>query len=349
MRNSPGFLPYLQEQLCSLAPKDLARINDPAGLDLSNLISQVARPQDHSVYDQYESEDVVVKNYSEVERSSLVSDTGRSALMSDEIAYCILAGDDKALKKIPGIDVTLLAIKLLQSQGMKHVWIMTSPSNHTAVESYLKELSWGSEVKLFQQFESVNLLPDNQLYLKDSSPSFYTCGSGDAIPALIKKGILGQFLNDGGKHIMFVNVDNVLAEPDINVLGQHIISQSPVTCELVLRENDDLGGVLCNHMGFDQVVEQYRFMTCFDSGAFKWLNTNTFLVRADLDFSTVRWKWHRLKKECNGQLVIQFERLIQDLTSTFQTQYIEVPREERFMPIKTHEDLENASRIFKKI
>lgn len=349
MRSSPGFLPYLQSQLHALGSEVLDKVNDPAGFDLSNLIEHVVRPRDHSVYDQYEVEDSAVKKWEDVDRSPTTTELGWKAISSGKLAYCILAEDVSALLKIPEINVTLLAIKLLQAQGLKHVWIMTSPSNHDSIASHLKEISSDVEVRLVQQFESVRLTPDNQLYLEDGNPSFYSCGPGDAIPALIKHGVLKEFLATGGEHVLFVNVNNLLAEPDVEVLGQHIVSNSPVTCEVVRREPHDEGGILCNHLGFDQFVARHRFSLSLEPDDFKWLSTDTFVVRADLDFSVVNWSWHRTKREFGGRLVVQHERLMHDLTATFQTQYVEVPREERFMPIRTPADLQGASRIFRKI
>lgn len=355
MRNSPGFLPYLQSQLHSLGREFLERINDPLGLSLSGLIDQVVNPQDHTVYDSYEVDERIVTQYSKI--SNETAAIGERAIRNNEVAFCILAGGagtraggTKALLKIPGADVSLLAVKLLQSQGIKHVWVMTSPSNYDEVRSHVLSLSGGEDVKLFQQFESVRLTPDNQLSFNDKGePNLYPCGHGDTIPALQKSGILDQFIKNGGKYVIVVNADNVLASPNFEIVGQHIESSTPVTCEVVRRSTEDRGGILCNHHGVDQIVEHFRFSIPLESDKFKWFSTNTYIFKADLDFSTVKWSWHRTKKEVNHHLVVQHERLMQDLTATFQTQFIEVPREERFMPIKTSADLENASRIFRKI
>lgn len=354
MRSTPGFLPYLQAQLSEMSVERLNRINDPLGFSLSTLVSQVSQPQDHTVYNLYEPESGVKKR---AEISHSTTELGAQSLASGEVAYCILSGDmgtrqdeTKALFRVPIVDTTLLAIKLLQAHGLKHVWVMTNSMNHEDIESHLCELSKGQEVKLFQQFESVRLTPDNQLHLENGEPSFYPCGHGDVVSSLQKSGLLKSFLESGGKHIMVVNVNNVLAAPDPALIGQHIVDNSPVTCEVVDKlKTDNSGGVLCNHMGFDQIVEQFRFYTQPDPEMFKWLSTNTYIFKADLDFSTIRWSWHRIKKEFSGKLVVQHERLLQDLTSVFSTQYVGAPREERYMPVKSNEDLKDASRIFRKL
>jgi len=350
MRNVPGFLPYLQSQLHSLDRDQLCRINDPLGLDLSNLINQVVNPRDHTVYEATEVDTGVVA--SNIEALDTNTSVGREAFASGDIAFCILANEGgvvNALSKIPNVGTSLLAIKLLQSQESRHVWVMTSPSNHEEIRSHLNEISGRGDVRLFQQFESVRLTPDNQLYLQDGEPSFYSCGSGDVIPALRRSGLLEEFLSGGGKHIFVVDVRNVTAEPDAAVVGSHINSRAVVTCEVTKRLQEDSGGILCNHMGFDQIIDQFRFSSRTDASGLEWISTGSYVIKADLDFSEIKWPWHRLKKECDGQLVVQHERVLHDLTAFFQTRYIAVSREERFMSVKSLSDLEDVSRIFRKI
>lgn len=350
MRNVPGFLPYLQSQLHSLERSHLDRINNPSGLDLSNLINQVVNPKDHTVYDAEEVDATTIKSHSDIHDDFLK--IGEAAISNGEVAFCILTNDDKgvgALSKIPVVDVSLLTTKLLQSQAYKHVWIMTNSSNHEEIKSHVNEVSGRADVLFFRQFDSVRLTPDNQLHLQDGEPSFYSCGSGDLIPALQKNGILADFLKSGGKHIFVVDVRNISADMDVAVVGQHVASKAVVTCEVVERLPEDAEGLLCNHMGFDQVIDQFRFSARTDSIDFKWVGTGSCVFRADLDFSDVQWSWHRLKKIHNGKLVVQHERFFNEMTSVFQTQYVGVPREERFMFVKNTTDLQNASRIFRKI
>jgi len=123
-------------------------------------------------------------------------------------------------------------------------------------------------------------------------------------------------------------------------LGLHHSLNSQVTCEVVKRNNGDAGGLLCKHAGFNQIVEMFRMTSDTDSTKFQYINTNTMIVKADLDFSTIDWSWHRVKKQLNGNLVIQYERLLQQLTEHFRTQFVEVDRQKRFIPVKSASDLD---------
>jgi len=214
--------------------------------------------------------------------------------------------------------------------------------NDAEVKSHMSTLSFKGDVKMFQQYQSVRLTPDNRLHLEDDEPSFYPCGHGDVIPALKESGVLDEFIAGGGKYIMIVNVDNVLAGLDPSLIGHHIKANKPVTCEVVEKLPTDTGGLLCDVAGTNQIVEQFRIMGNVDMSQFTWLNTNSMIVDANLAFEEVRWSWHRVKKNVDGKLVVQYERLLQDLTSTFQTSYVEVPRYSHFMPIKTTADLQTA-------
>ena len=224
---------------------------------------------------------------------------------------------------------------------------MTSPSNHDSISNHLKELGFG-DVKLIVQYESFRLTPDNQLIFSNGLPDFHPCGHGDLIPVLKHNGMLEDFLSKGGKHIVTVNVDNVLGAPDPLIIGHHIQSKKPVTCEVTEKLKTDSGGILCNFMGFDQIVEQFRLTVPDFHDQFNLINTNSMVIDASLDFDTVKWSWHRVKKNIDNKLVIQHERLLQDLTSTFQTQYIEVPRSYRYMPVKTKNDFQDAAHLLGK-
>ena len=351
MRSSPGFLVPLQTQLESLNLDTLERVNRPGGLEIRDLLDLILRPRDYSVDLPDNTDPDIDYGTIDLETRSL----GAEALRDGSTAYCVLAGGSgtrigmsKAFLNIPGTATSLLGLKLLQAKQVKDVWVMSSPSNKKEIEDHL--LSIGRpDVRVFTQFESFRLTLDNNLHMVNGEPDLHPCGHGDVIPALKHAGVLSDFLRSGGKRVVVVNVDNLFAAPDPVVVGQHIAGGKPITCEVTEKLKSDTGGILCRHIGVDQIVEHFRFSIPLESDKFKWFSTNTYIFKADLDFSTVKWSWHRTKKEVNHHLVVQHERLMQDLTATFQTQFIEVPREERFMPIKTSADLENASRIFRKI
>jgi len=340
-RTGPGFLATLQSQLEKLPYQVIESISDARGLEIQSLIRLLLRPQDHSVDCPEPSSSPLIK-FEDADED--VFNLGLDAIEAGQVAYCMLAGADsvsstKALWRIPGLGLSLLGLKLTQSVPCPHVWVMTSPANDEAIKSHVASLAFRGNVKTFQQYQSVRLTPDNQLYLEEDSPRFYPCGHGDAIPALRGSGLLDSFLSQGGKYIVFVNVNNIMARLEPSLVGQHIKSGRPVTCEVVDRLPTDAGGVLCDVGGVDQIVEEFRITGGVDMTKFSWLNTNSMTVDANLTFDEVRWSWHRTKRNVEGKLVVQYERLLQDLTSTFQTSYIASPRHSRYMPVRTVEDL----------
>ena len=185
------------------------------------------------------------------------------------------------------------------------------------------------------------MTPDNLVFSKENSHYFVPCGHGDVVPALKESGVLPNFISSGGKYIYIVNVDNVLAELDHRILDNHIQANAPVTCEVVKATSADTGGFLCDVAGFRQVVEKFR-IDKFDESCATYLSTNSMIVNANLDFDVINWSWHRVKKTFEGNLTVHYERLLQDLTANFKTNFLEVSREDRFMPVKTISDLENV-------
>lgn len=347
MRQYPGFLNNLQQQFESLSPEALARIGRHGGLDIQDVISLILKPRDHTVdLPENPGEEEVIKH-----KQIAISDgtTGLQLICKGEVALCILAGGagtriggPKCLLKISDKD-TLLSQKLRQSADVKNIWILVSPELKETVVDYLNTNNLMRDgIKVVEQYEFVRLTPDNQIFFDENNqPSFYPCGHGDVIEVLNKQGLVRDFHEAGGKHVMVVNVDNVLAALNSFILGYHHNSNSPVTCEVVRRNKDDRGGFLCKHLGVNQVVESFRMSPETNLEQFEWLNTNTMIFRTDLQLDIIKWSWYRVQKHINNKLVIQYERLLQQITEAFKTQFIEVKREERFFPIKSASDLVN--------
>ena len=336
----------LQNQMESIPLSSLERVNRPGGLATADLLDFLIHPRDYTVdMSDDESPDIMCDDIPQE-----VVQLGEEAVRRGEVAFCVLSGGvgtrvgmSKAFLKTPGTKTSLIGLKMLQSDGYADVWIMSSPANHDALvrEKIVRE----RRAKIFQQYESFRLRPDNTLYFSDGSPSMHPCGHGDVVSALKHSGLLYEFLARGGKYIVTVNVDNLYAAPDPRLIGQHIVSRKPVTCEVVRHQPCDVGGVLCMHDGFRQIVEKFRLSGQTDPDSYSWLSTNSMIFDAGLDFDAIKWSWHRVKKQVDGELVIQYERLMQDMTSHFQTQFIGVKRETRYVPIKTPEDIKTVAHI----
>jgi hypothetical protein len=302
------------------------------GLEVSDLLEMVLRPKDYTV----DLPEAAFPDCRLNDISSEVREIGLAALSDGSTAHCVLAGG-----LIASLE-DLVRLRTLSIPYLSPLWVMVNPEDVKKVEEVIDDDS----VRVFPQFESYRFTPENTLSLLNGTPDYHSSGHGDVINALKFSGILEDFIAKGGKRVVVSNVNNVLGIPSPGVLGKHIISNRPVTCEVVKRLKTDVGGILCRHMGFNQIVEMNRLSFDTDVNEFEFFNTNTMIFNVDLDFDVVKWSWHRQKKNVAGRLHVEYVRLLQDITSNFHTQYVEVPREYRYQPTKTVQDVQNACRIF---
>jgi hypothetical protein len=135
-----------------------------------------------------------------------------------------------------------------------------------------------------------------------------------------------------------------MASPHSALLGFHKRQGVAVTCEVVDRRQGDKGGVIAVVNNRLQIAEDWRLPPGFSDQA-RWHNTNTMIVDVSVLRSNIDWRWHRVRKQINNRLVIQHERLLQQYTEEFPTQYVHVPREARYFGVKTPEDLEAAGKL----
>jgi|GEM_PF-2343393 len=348
MKSSEAFIERYLRTLNSF-PEDIRKIvNRPGGLTESNLLELILRPQDQSVDRPRQPQDESIKAEPLVD---ICVEEGNLKLQQGKVAFCILAGgagtrigEPKAMLRLPNLGLSLLTIKLFQSVGNGPIWIVVSPSMKQIIVDHVKSQIGidQSRVKFIEQFESYRLHPNNDLVIVDGKPELYPCGHGDLFPALVHGGVLNEFRQNGGEHVFVVNVDNVLGGLDPMLVGWHSLSHSNVSCEVVARLSGDSGGFICVDRNQVQVVEGYR-VRGVDVAQFRWLNTNSFIFKADLNIEPLGNSWNRVQKNVNGRLVIQHERLLQEITEAYDTTFVSVNREERFFPIKNLEDLKTAS------
>ena len=94
------------------------------------------------------------------------------------------------------------------------------------------------------------------------------------------------------------------------------------------------------------IVEGFRLPDAADPTAYDHFNTNTLWLTLDALGSRPALTYfpvHRgLEWGAEELQIVQFERLIGQISEHAPTAFIEVDRERRFMPIKTREDLEAA-------
>jgi UTP--glucose-1-phosphate uridylyltransferase len=340
----------LQHELTQVDPRIQARVRRARGLTETELCSLTTRPDaDPAMYHPFQADSGDVIDSSDI--TALNEAMGDRAILEGEVAFCILAGGvgtrmgtPKAFAKIPGVNTSLLAWKIMQGGGMP-TWIMTSAGGMSAIAGHMRELVMppNTDITLFEQFEGYRLTPDNRLARTEAGhPILYPLGHGDVGPALVESGVLDD--HPKVKWVVVANVDNVMGSPHAGLIGRHIVGTHHVTCELVQRERSDRGGVLAWVNERLQIAEDFRLPNGFAEAAL-YHNTNTMIFNVEALRWPIPWRWHRVAKRVGAQQVIQYERLLQQYTEECDTAYVRTPRPARYMAVKTPDDLVKAGEL----
>jgi UTP--glucose-1-phosphate uridylyltransferase len=289
---------------------------------------------------------------------------GRAALERGEYALVVLAGGMatrmggvvKALvDALPGksfLDLRLREVEVIQQRygARPPLWLMTSQSTDEKIKAALEARSrpQSDEVATFLQELSLRLTPKGDLFLdKSGQPSEHAPGHGDLPDALKRSGLLERFVKRGGKTLMMTNVDNLGGTLDPTILGFHMAHGLPVTSEVVDKLGSDRGGIPVRVDDKPCVLEEFRIPPSFDPATVRVFNTNVFHfdARALLELE-MPWTFFTVTKKVEDQPVIQFERLVNEVTSVLPTKYLHLPRtgeKSRFLPVKDNEEL--AARV----
>jgi len=329
------------------------QLRRPGGLSEHELNSLISRPDaDPAAYHPDHPSEGVISNWNDVTLEDELR--GEEAIKAGDVAFVVMAGGmgtrqggPKAFLQLPEVGTSLLGWKLLQAGDMP-VWLMSSPSLTKEIQRHVSSfaLPMGLNGVIFEQFEGCRLLPDNTISLvMEGVPDMYPLGHGDVGPALIESGVLDD--NQHAKYVVICNVDNVLASPHAGLIGRHIRNSYKVTCELVERLPGDQGGVPVWVNNQLQIAETFRLPENFADES-KFHNTNTMIIDVDVLRMEIPWRWHRVRKQVGSRLVIQYERLLQQYTEECATNFIHVPREARYLGIKTAADLSIASNTLSK-
>jgi UTP--glucose-1-phosphate uridylyltransferase len=258
---------------------------------------------------------------------------------------------------------TFLDLKLADIQrtaertgGRVPVELMTSFATDADVTRMARAVS--SErvpVEAFPQYISLRLDGEGNIFREsDGDVSPYAPGHGDLSFALRRpihpsagtqpaSSVLHKLIGQGVTHIYMSNVDNLAATLDPAIIGAHIASGQSISVEVADKAKGDKGGAPARVDGVLQVVEGFRFPKDFDQDSIPVFSTNSFVIDAqaiDRDFDLT---WFNVIKEVEGKKVVQFERLVGELTAFLPCHAIGVSREGddgRFMPVKDPPELE---------
>jgi UTP--glucose-1-phosphate uridylyltransferase len=286
-------------------------------------------------------------------------EAGLDALRRGEVAQVVLAGGmatrfggvvKAVLTAVDGL--SFLEAKLVQTARLERelgitvpVALMTSFATDAAIREHAAERGLGDSL-VFNQFVSLRLEASGELF-HDAGGRFslYAPGHGDLFPALRRSGTIGALRDRGIGVVMVSNVDNLGARVDPVVVGAHVASGRPLTCE-VARKEGDMGGAPVRVDGRLQLVEGPRFPESFDQERVPVFNTNTAIFDLDALDADYDLSWLYVLKDVDGRAAVQLERLYHEVSAFVSTQYLEVPRRGprgRFLPIKTPADLERAA------
>jgi UTP--glucose-1-phosphate uridylyltransferase len=231
--------------------------------------------------------------------------------------------------------------------GPVPIFLMNSFATAAETLKHLEAHAWFGlakhRVTLLTQRISIRLTPTGEVFRdKQGRAGFYAPGHGDVFEALHCAAPFQEFKTHGGQLVMVSNIDNLGATLSPLVIGAHLEGHKPVTVEVAPRVVGDKGGAPVRSDGHLEVFEGFRFPKSFDVTQVPVFNTNTMLVdvaavRPDYDLT-----WFRADKEVDSQPVVQFERLMGQVTAFVDATYLSVPRdgdEGRFLPVKTPQDL----------
>jgi UTP--glucose-1-phosphate uridylyltransferase len=357
----------LEEQLKNL-PDDLRETLDDYGFDEARLLGFARRLRGevkHSnvvsgTIEPCEASDIGQLPDAKSDRGLELEAAGMEALRKGQCAMVVMAGGMatrmggivKALAEaLPGqrfLDLRLAEALTLERRCGRRVplWLMTSHATDEPINEALGTRFDADFAATFAQFISLRLTPDGNLFRdpETGEPSTHSPGHGDLPDALKASGLLHRFVERGGKMVMVTNIDNLGATLDPMIVGYHLSHGKPVTCEVVDKVGTDKGGVPVRLDGRPVVLEEFRIPDSFDPSQVRVFSTNTLHLdaRALLDLN-MDWTYFTVKKKVNGQEAIQFERLINELTSELDTHYLHAPRvgeSSRFLPVKDPEELE---------
>lgn len=248
------------------------------------------------------------------------------------------------------------------------VVLMHSFATQAPSDAHLAEIDWSGVAPADRETFSQSILPrvlPNGTPLPElpgadgmeDTDLYCAPGHGDTLERLRNSGILARLRARGVEHILVSNVDNLGASLDPVVLGAHleaVDAGAGVSVEVVRREAGDAGGcvaVLDN--GTAAIVEAFRLPAGVDLTHYPHFNTNTLWLSAAAIDREIPLSWFAVRKHIDwpsregnvavgddGKLeVVQFERLIGQVTESVRSAYLEVDRAARFCPIKVRDDL----------
>jgi len=291
---------------------------------------------------------------------------GETAIGAGQVGVVLLAGGMatrfgggvKALAEVlPGLRFVDVKIADLQNLGERldvriPMVLMSSYLSDGVLADVAEQLSTDRvAVETAPQNVAMRVTPSGDLFHAESgSVSVYSPGHGDLGDAIRNSGFLDRFLSAGGKYLFVTNVDNSAATLDPAMVGLHLDSGRPLTCEVV--SSDAPGGAPYILDGHLQILEAFRVPP--DSGltSVPVVNTNSLTVDAEQLTNAHPLTWFEVSKSVDGVPVMQFERLVGELSAfmdTTMTLVVSGGVDGRFQPVKDPTELADRQSMIREI
>ena len=299
------------------------------------------------------------------ERRSL-DQRGRQAIAEGGVGVLLLAGGMatrfgggvKALADVlPGtrfLDVKLAdLVKLTEAMGATVPMILMTSFQSDALLREAASVLATDRVPVHVAPQSVSMRVDERGELftdAEGRVSLYAPGHGDVPLALQRSGILDSFVAGGGRHLFITNVDNAAATLDPAIIGLHLEGGNEMTCEVTAGNLS--GGAPFFLDGHLQILEEFRIPPHVDTAAPLAVNTNSMVIDATALQGEHPLTWFQVAKNVDERPVVQFERLVGELSSFLTTTMAVVQRDGadgRFQPVKDPGELERRRPMIREI
>lgn len=282
---------------------------------------------------------------------------GRAAIDAGEVALLILNGGmaTRFGGKVKGTvsvlnDLSFLGLRLMAMQHLAPkapIFILNSFATHDKTLNHLQKndnfgLTSNNLIHL-NQYISIRFRSNGEIFThNDGSPSFYAPGHGDIFSVLKRSDKFQEFVQQDGRIVMVVNVDNLFADLDPRIIGAHLEHKNEISVEIAPQLPGDRGGAPLLYKNKLQIIEAFRLPHDFIHEQVKFFNTNTLIFDTNVFVTEYPLTWFRVDKSVDNQEVVQFERLMGEITAFKDANFLQVSRSGkncRFWPIKTPNDL----------
>jgi len=287
------------------------------------------------------------------EAGSEAEQKGQEAIDAGEVGVVILNGGmatrfggvvKGVVEALPGKSFLELKLQDVGRFGDKvGIFLMNSFATAQDTQAHLE--NHPANIEMAIQGISVRVTPEGKIFRKQNGElAFYAPGHGDIFSSMAACEAFQTFKNQGGRYLFVSNVDNLAATLCTRVIGAHILGGKQVTAEVAPRHPGDKGGAPVRVNGRVEIVEGFRFPADFDNDALPVFSTNNMVINAEIFTENPPLTWFRADKEVEGKPVVQFERLMGEITSFTESAFLHVPREGtegRFLAVKTPDDLKD--------